>query len=233
MMLAWVLVASLVVCGDVPLEDSTTHNCDDKAATDKLPPELIAGLKKTVKGKLLFDKKSGEIALAYDFFNAKQLQDFTLGKSKAKPIVNADGLCLGVGMNVTHVAKFRTMKVSATVRLKQLRGHLLRTDRVTLDTGGLSPDTLYLNVMDHGGSSTIVPDKERSGTVEMKLVIEEERTLFGWGDSTVGKDAPGVPAGQLQLFGGENGFCFKNLVVAGELDPAWAEEISDDKKKTK
>ena len=231
MMLAYVLVMSLVLPGELPQDDLLLSECDDKAVTDKLPPELISGLRKTVKGKFLFDKKTGEIALAYDFSNVKQLQDFTPGKSKAKPVVTADGLCMSVGTSVTHVAKFRTMKVSATVKLKQLRGQLLKTDRVALGTGGLSPDTIYLNVTDHGGTSAIVPDKERSGSVEMKLAIDEERTLFQWGGSTVGKDAPGVPAGQLQLFGGENGFCFKNLVIAGELDPAWAEEISDEKKK--
>ena len=230
-MLAWALMVSLVVHGDVPLDNGEVRNCDDKAVGDKLPPELIAGLRKTVKGKLAFDKKTGEIALAYDFSNAKQLQDFTLGKSKAKPVVNADGLCLPIGVNVTHVARFRNMKVSATLKLKQMRGSVLKTDRVSIGTGGLLPDTLYLNVADHGGSSAIVPDKERSGIVEIKLAIDEERTAFMWGNSTVGKDAPGVPVGQLQLFGGENGFCFKNLVIAGELEPAWAEEISEDKKK--
>ncbi len=230
-MLAWALMVSLVAYGDVPQNEGETRNCDDKTVTDKLPPELIAGLKKTVKGKLAFDKRSGEIALAYDFSNAKQLQDFTLGKSKAKPVVNADGLCLPIGVNVTHVARFRNMKVSATLKLKQMRGNVLKTDRVSIGTGGLLPDTVYLNVVDHGGSSAIVPDKERSGTVEIKLAIDEERTAFMWGNSTVGKDAPGVPAGQLQLFGGENGFCFKSLVIAGDLEPAWAEEISEDKKK--
>lgn len=227
-MLAWALVLTLAVSGEVPFDD-----CDDEVVPDKLPPELIAGLRKTVKGKLLFDKKSGEIALGYDFSNVKQLQDFAPGKSKAKPVVNADGLCLGVGVNVTHIAKFRTMKMSATLKLKQMRGQVLRTDRVAIGTGGLYPDTVYLEVTGHGNSSAIVPDKERSGTVEIKLAIDEDRTLFGWGGSSVGKEAPGVPAGQLQLFGGENGFCFKNLAVAGELDPAWAEEISDVKKKKK
>ncbi|MCX7419603.1 MAG: hypothetical protein NT013_08700 [Planctomycetia bacterium] len=167
--------------------------------------------------------------MAYDFANAKQMQDFKL--SKTKPVLNNDGLCLGVGINVTHLPKFRTMKVSADVRLKQLRGSLLKTDNVGIGTGGLLPDTVYLNVEGHGGSSAIVPDKERSGLVSFKLAVEDERTLFVWGNSTVGKEAAGVPAGQLQLFGGENGFCFKNLVIAGELDPAWAETISETKKK--
>ena len=123
------------------------------------------------------------------------------------------------------------MKVSADVRVKQMRGSVLKTDRVGIGTGGLLPDTVYLNVEGHGGSSAIVPDKERSGLISIKLAVEDERTLFVWGNSTVGKEAAGVPAGQLQLFGGENGYCFKNLIIAGELDPAWAEVISETKKK--
>lgn len=227
-MFALVLVTSLLVAGDDP-KDGGKKASEKEATSEKISPELIAGLKKNLKGQVAFDKKSGEIALAYDFSNAKQMQDFKL--SKTKPVLNNDGLCLGVGVNVTHIAKFRTMKVSADVRVKQLRGTLLKTDNVAIGTGGLLPDTVYLNVEGHGGSSTIVPDKERSGLISFKLAVEDERTLFVWGNSTVGKEAAGVPAGQLQLFGGENGFCFKNLIIAGELDPAWAEMISETKKK--
>jgi hypothetical protein len=226
-MVALLLATALVMGADDPKEGAKKSSGND--VVDKMPPELIAGLKKNLKGQLAFDKKTGEVALAYDFANVKQMQDFEV--SKTKPVLNNDGLCLGVGVNVKHVARFRTMRVSAELRLKQMRGQVLRTDRVSIGTGGLNPDTVYLGIEGHDGSSAIVPDKLRSGVVPIKLAIEDERTLFAWGDSTVGKDAPGVPAGQLQLFGGENGFCFKKLVIAGELEPAWAETITELKKK--
>lgn len=189
-----------------------------------VPPAL---LKKKFGGKALFNSKSGELTLVYDFSNKLQLSDFDVANQKL--LVANKALYLDAAEILQHKAKFRSFAVAALIHIKSMRSvGITSTNGSHLGTGGLNPDTLYLGVPDGAGASKMIPDKARSGTIPVALSVTAGKTSVRWGDErlaspTVRKD----DVHQIVLQAGAEGCAYSNLMIVGVPDPDWFKEFLD------
>jgi len=175
-------------------------------------------------GHVVYNARTGELTFTYDFKDRGQLRDFDLGKSK--PVLKG-GLALEGGDVATHVVKFKTFSLSATVYVKQMRGSLVRTTEGTaISVGGALPDTVYFDIKGESSLSVIIPGAERSGDVPIQLTIQEDRQAFQYGPtSKLSKKVKEPRAGQIELLGGDLGFRYSKLVISGKPDEAWVAEF--------
>jgi hypothetical protein len=135
-------------------------------------------------------------------------------------------LAVEAGDSVVHAVKFKTLTLTATVGIRQMKGLLVATSEgATIGVGGLNADGFYLTPKGTETSQAIVPDKERTGLIPIGLRIEEGRVLTFWGSTKLGRPTKEPQGGTVQLFGGEMGQAFGNLVITGQVDEAWGREF--------
>jgi hypothetical protein len=187
-------------------------------------PLMLADVRKKLKGRAALNPKTGELTLTYDFANAAQLADFK--GDKARPQVVDRMLALEAGDSVVHAVKFTTFTLTATVGVKQMKGVLVATSEgTTISVGGRNPDTFYLVPKGAERSHAVVPRKERTGLIPIGLRVEESRVQAFWGSTKLGRPTKEPQGGQIQLFGGEMGQVYGNLVITGHVDEAWGREF--------
>jgi hypothetical protein len=183
-------------------------------------------IRKKLRGKAVYNAKTGELSLSYDFAAKAQLQDFQWEKEKAHPVLATGMIALGTGETVTHVVKFKTLALTTIVSLRKMKGPLAGTSGgMAVALGGAQADTLYLRTKGDDDLQVIAAEKERAGLVPFILQIDPRRLTVHWGEVKLGKPISEPQAGQVQLRGGESGFAFGNLTLRGQLDEAWAEEF--------
>jgi hypothetical protein len=187
-------------------------------------PLSTAMIRKKLRGKAVYNAKTGELSLGYDFLNRAQLQDFEC--EKAHPVTAHGMLALDAGDSIVHVVKFKTLSLAGIVSLRQMKGEVVGTSGgVSIRLGDPARDTLYLNTAGEEPVQLLVPEKERSGVFPFGLQIDQRRLIVYWGTSKLGKPVSTPQAGRLELHGGEKGFAFGNLNLRGQLDEPWAREF--------
>lgn len=193
---------------------------------EKLTFEVTpALLKKKFAGKAVFNAKTGELTLAYDFAAKNSLSDFEVMDQKVA--VNRKILGLDAGETLTHKAKWKSFTVGTVIHFKGMRGIGIKsTNESYLDSGGDNPDTMYLGVPGSGRTAKIVPDKFRSGTVPIGFSVTGSKASASWGEDrlalpTVRKE----DIHQIILVAGTEGCAFSNLIIVGVPDPVWFKEF--------
>jgi hypothetical protein len=189
-----------------------------------------AVLKKKFGGKSVFNPKTGELTLTYDFSQKGQLADFETKSVKA-PIAQGNVLIDG-SETLTHIAKFKSVSVSTNMSFKSMRGcGISSTGGIKFYTGGQNPDTIYLAVDGSEGAETIVPENRRAGTVPVALMISSSAASVRFADDRlvvkIAKNAvPGrEEVHQLVFEGGVEGAGFSNIIIAGIPDPEWFKQF--------
>lgn len=190
----------------------------------ELTAKQQAAVKAAFKGKFKYDRKTGAVAVAYDFKNKGQLKDFS--KATAA-MLSGQSLLLDTGVSVEHVARWKSLTVSATLTTQRMRGPIFATTSgVKMHAGGFNPDTLYLNVPGSPEGATVAPGDSRTGRLPVQFVATPAKCVAAYGGTRVA--GPGVtePVGRLTLSGGERGYAFAAVMLSGELDPAWVAELT-------
>lgn len=193
---------------------------------EKLTFEVTpAMLKKKFAGKAVFNAKTGELTLAYDFPGKNSLSDFEVTDQKVA--VNRKMLGLDAAEKLTHKAKWKSFTVATVIHFKGMRGVGINTTNGThLGSGGANPDTMYLGVPGTGGTSKIIPDKFRSGTVHIGLSVTGAKTSAHWGEDRLAlPTALKEDIHQVILVAGTEGCAYSNLIIVGVPDPAWLKEF--------
>lgn len=189
----------------------------------EVSPSLLK--KKFSATRAVFNSKTGELMLVYDFSNKTSLADFDVGDHKV--VVARKTLVLDGAENLPHKGKWKSFAMTAVLHFKGMRGiGVLSSNGSHIASGGANPDTMYLGAQDGGGASKIVPDKLRSGTIPIGFSITSSKTSANWGDErlsvpTVRKD----DSHQIILSAGTEGCGFSNLVIVGVPDPGWLKEF--------
>lgn len=187
-------------------------------------PLTPADVRKKLKGRAALNPKTGELTLTYDFANAAQLADFK--GDKARPQVADHMLALEAGDSVVHAVKFKTFTLTATVRVQQMKGVLVATSEgASITVGGVHRDKFYIGQKGTAVSQAVVPAKERTGLIPIGLRIEEGRVQAFWGSTKLGRPTNEPQGGTIQLFGGEMGQAYGNLVITGRVDEDWGREF--------
>ncbi len=189
-----------------------------------------AVLKKKFGGKSVFNAKTGELTLTYDFSQKGQLADFETKSVKA-PIAQGTVLIDG-SETLTHIAKFKSVSVSTNMSFKSMRGcGISSTGGAKFYTGGQFLDTIYLAVDGSEGAAGVVAVNRRTGTVPVALAISPSVASVRFAEDRlvvkIGKNAvPGhEEIHQLVFEGGVEGAGFSNIIIAGIPDPEWFKEF--------
>jgi hypothetical protein len=180
-----------------------------------------ATLKKKFGGKATFNAKTGELTLAYDFNQKSQLSDFEVNDLNV--VLRDKALFVDSGDKLQHIAKFKTFAVSTIMMIKGLRGPGIASSNGThLGTGGLNPDTVWVQAIQGGNAGKIVPDNIRSGRIPVTFTVTPTKSSITYANErlatpTVKKD----DIHQVVFVGGAEGCGFSNLVISGVPDPTW------------
>lgn len=220
-------IRELEVLIEDPDADSKPNAAKSSAIKFVVKPAV---LKKKFGGKSVFNAKTGELTLTYDFSQKGQLADFETKSVKA-PIAQGTVLIDG-SETLTHIAKFKSVSVSTNMSFKSMRGcGISSTGGANFYTGGQFPDTIYLAVEGSEGAATVVPANRRSGTVPVALTISPSVASVRFADDRlVVKIAKNAVPGhkelhQLVFEGGVEGAGFSNIIIVGIPDPEWFKDF--------
>jgi hypothetical protein len=199
--------------------EATTHKTPAKHSAAR----LISSLKKKLRGKLVYDARTEQFTLTYDWASKQQLQDFDLSKAKL-PFVRCR-LALQGGESIRHAVDFKEVTIGALVFVPAMKGTLIRTSGgLQARVGGQWPDTMYLDGGGGDNPSLVVPDSQRKGIQPIVVTITETHLGFAYGSgnpSQLGKAVTDFHAGQVELSGGDVGFQYGKLVLTGLIDDKW------------
>jgi hypothetical protein len=195
-------------------------------AADGLPP--LQKLKDHfAAGRVQIDKKTGEIALLYDFRIPKQMSDFEIIEGKA--VVGKGFLAIEELGSVKHKARWKSVKMTCVAKVAEMRGDLMAgNEDVRITTGGLNTDTLYLL-----GDQVIPPREVRSGEIPLLLELDESRATVQWAKSRMTRKIEAPKPYQLELHGMKLGCVYTQLAIKGVPELDWLNENfdEDDRKK--
>lgn len=182
-------------------------------------------LRKKFAGKPVYDPKSGELTLKYDFPGRPQLADFDVGEKRV--LVTKKMLGMEAGDELKHVAKFKTFTVSVTMTFKSMNGAGFGSSNGSgMSTGGAGFDTVYLSSPGSPTAAKIVPDNARRGGIPVMFNVASQKISLRYAREvlTVPSHRPD-DVHQLVLRGGNDGCGFSNLEIVGIPDPAWFVEF--------
>jgi len=199
-----------------------------EATTDKLLAKENAArraalLKKKLHGKVVYDPKTEQFTLTYDWTSKKQLQDFDLSKAKLPSVRGR--VPLQGGESIRHVVDLKEVAIATLVFVPAMKGTLLRTSGgLQARVGGNNPDTMYLEGGGGNDPEMIVPDNQRKGIQPVLVSTTRTHLGFAYGSgnpSRLGKAVTDFHAGQVELSGGDVGFQYGKLVLSGLIDEKW------------
>ena len=177
-------------------------------------------LKKKFAGKAIYDPKSGELTLKYDFAGKAQLADFDVGNKRV--LVTKKLLGVEAGDDLVHIAKFQTFQASCTMAFKSMNGPAIGSTAGTgMGTGGDNRDTIYLAAAGGQTAAKIAPDRLRRGC-PIVLDVSPHKVSLRYGTEVLTTPvARPMDIHQIKFHGGPDGCGVANLVIVGIPDPVW------------
>ena len=182
-------------------------------------------LRKKFAGKQVYDPKSGELTLKYDFPGRPQLADFDVGDKRV--LVTKKMLGMEAGDELKHVAKFKTFTVSVVMTFKSMNGAGFGSSNGSgMWTGGSGFDAIYLGSPGAPTAGKVVPENVRRGSIPVMFNVASQKVSLRYAREvlTVPSHRPD-DVHQLVLRGGNEGCGFSNLEIVGIPDPAWFTEF--------
>jgi hypothetical protein len=188
------------------------------------PVEVSADLvRRKFAGKASFSPKVNELTIVYDFGDKGQLKDFEVGK--VKPSVENNLLKVEGGAGVRHAVPFRSVKVSGTVAISNLRGgHLRTTQGFGFACDGSHATYAKLQLLDAGKPVTdqrVTPKEYQGKFTPFEFTAGDGRVGLKFGAAALGKTTTVKDAGQVEFLGGEGLNAFGKLTLSGTVDPEW------------
>lgn len=193
------------------------------AAVPKIDTALLR--KKFSAGRVVFDSKTGQLTLTYDFKSPIQLKDFEL--NDAKPAMANGVLRIGPSDNIKHVAKFKSVSVGGYFKMENIKD-----DRSLLSTSaGLSLkynhfNELWFRIMD-GPNEIGKRATDARGPWPRPILFEasDKKVLVTIGKLQVGATVDTVGAGNVSFHGGTGGVLISGLQISGIPDDDWLREF--------
>lgn len=188
----------------------------------QVTPEI---LKKKFACKAIYDPKSGELSLKYDFPGRPQLADFDVGDKRV--LVAKKMLAVEAGDELQHIAKFKTVNVSVTMAFKRMDGAGVGTSSGSaFTTGGTGHDAIQLTAGLGRPNWKVVPGNVRSGTIPVVYNVVPQKISLRYATEVL--TTPNIrpdEVHQVILKGGKEGCGFSSLVITGVPDPTWFKDF--------
>ena len=207
------------------------------------PKELnAAALKRLFAGRAIYDKRTRQLTIAYDFRNKKDLEDFDVGTARAA--IQQGVLRVWPADSITHKAVFESMTVQAKITIETRNETDVNAPKklVVATTGGLAvhcaagaggPDrngTIVSLRANNAPISETCVERFKCPVVNSPLHLEALVTAPGkvflrFGAMEMAGNTGLKTAGSLILGGQEGGVRFSQLVISGKPDFAWVSEM--------
>lgn len=212
------------------VKDLRKYTEDGDADGSKLMVQLLSpqNLKKLFKAPTRVDKKTGEVSIGYDWSDAAQIQDWTVGAST--PEIRKGALNVTSLDKLTHKGMWKG-NVTITGRLSmanRLGTHLMASNGYSVT--GITYNAWIIQLQkdgtkvaedtfDHSGS-----DSETGMFVPFTWALQPDRTVLKFLKSTAGTSLSGPFLGQVSLCGGQGGNAFSGVIITGMLDSNWIKQ---------
>lgn len=183
-------------------------------------------LKKKFATRPIYDPKSGELTLKYDFPGKGQLADFEVNDKRVT--VTRKALSIDAGDDVKHIAKFKSFSVSAVMTFKTMDGAAIGSSNgFSLTVAGDNHDAAILLPPAGTAPFKVVPPRLRSGIIPVTFKVGPEKVSIRYAGEALSMpiNRPG-DVHQLVLRGGTDGCAFSNLEIVGVPDPNWFKEFA-------
>lgn len=192
--------------------------------------ETPANMHKLFKAPTQIDKKTGDVAIAYDFAGSPaEIQDFDIGATA--PDIKRGGLLVPVAQSVTHKAVF-VGKITVTGKIMQGNRQGIQfglTSGLRLEGG--SYNAWFINLTTPGsqkmqakysGDYTVSADAD---FMPFSVDVNSQAIAIKWGEATTGTPTPAAFIGSTMLMGGSGGNIYKDVVISGTLDQNWIKHV--------
>lgn len=198
------------------------------AKPEKHESELNAKALRKLGGRAAY--KDGVLTVAYDWSNAKQLADWDLGG--AKPTSERGALRLAAGDRLTSKIHFiGEAKLTCEVAMENFAGdHLLAPNGLSIT--GQSYNAWFIQIRVNGQRQAEgVFDHAYTKTGDRNAFLPCEWTFTGtkaalkFAMVNVAKDVGSSFNGAFTLASGDGGDGFRNVVISGKVDEAWAKDF--------
>ena len=185
-------------------------------------------LQAKLSGKTVFNPKTNELTVTYDFQNKNQLNDFELS---GKPILSKGLLQIKPSDKITHKINFKSLKVTGVYTFNNLQGLHVQTSNGSgfkfYVNGGIRNTELL------GGEKVIALGNKGAPKpntpVEFKLSVSEEKVDLIIEKTIVGASYKQKNAGQLILGGGNGGNSFGRILIQGVVSEDWMSSFFETK----
>jgi len=185
-------------------------------------------LQAKLAGKTVFNPKTNEVTITYDFQNKNQLNDFELS---GKPILSRGLIYISPSDKIIHKVNFKSLRVTGVYTFNNLQGLHVQTSNGSgfkfYVNGGIR------NVELLGGERVIALGNNGSPKpntpVEFKLSVSEEKVDLIIERTTVGASYKQKNAGQLILGGGNGGNSFGRILIQGVVSEDWMDSFLEPK----
>jgi len=182
--------------------------------------ETPANMHKLFKAPTQIDKKTGDVAIAYDFANTPAvIQDFEIGATAPE---------IKKGALFVPIAQAFIGKVHISGKI--LQGNRMG-DQFGMSNGlrlaGGSYNNWSINLTVPGSakaSGTYSPDYAHSADpdfIPFSVDVNAQAIAVTWGEGVTGVQSPAPFLGSIMLMGGSGGNLYKDIVISGSLDQNW------------
>lgn len=210
------------------VKDLKKYTEDGDADGSRLLVSLLTpkNLHKLFKAPVQVDKKTGDVAIAYDFANTPAvIQDFDIGATE--PGIKKGGLAVPVAQSVTHKAAF-IGKLHITGKIMQGNRTGMQfglTDGLRMEGGSYNAWFINLEVpglqkvqAKYSDNYTTTSDMDY---MPFSVDVNAKAVSATWGEGVMGAQSPAAFLGSAMLMGGSGGNIYKDIVISGTLDQNW------------
>jgi TolB-like protein len=186
--------------------------------------------KKFSAGKVLYNSKTGELTLGYDFKKPDQLKDFDLNMATLS--VNNGVLRIGPAENIVHVVKFESVSIAAWYTIENAAD---KRALLSLSPGGVSLRYHHFNGLQmsicHGDTELAVKhcggDSGRIGPwpKAIRFDLSHAKAFAKIGNFEVGAPVNIQEVGNVAFHGGTGGVKIGSLAITGIPDKEWLKDF--------
>jgi hypothetical protein len=187
----------------------------------------------TGKSRPTYNAKTGELKLAYDFSDPKQLKDFE-SADDTKATVQKGILTVKGGGELKHVVSFKTLTVTGTFVCGQIGRPIQTTEGygIQIHTVGFAGVNHPMAVAIFAKEKEIASKNLGLGNIEDSVSIPLKKWYIG--PTTMGIEIGQVDlsgkieegkAGQLRFVAGTAPNQYSKINITGIIDPKWAKEF--------
>ncbi len=183
-----------------------------------------AKLRARFGGKAALNPNDNTLTLVYSFAAKNEVKDFEAGGSALR--VQNGFLKLDPGDEVKHVVRWKSVTLTCDIEVNQWRGPAVSTTSgFALVGAGFFAEWIHFQMPNGEKGEVNLQDAIRRGRFPLRVELTQTRAMAAYGSAKVGKAVNIESVGQVSLRGGDVGYGFAKVTMAGVADAEWLNEF--------